>query len=109
MRTLQYIPVDKSNWKDMEKLFESKGGPHNCWCMVWRNMEDGKNRSNKTDKKNSLKSFVENKIPVGFLCYDSSEPIAGCSIAPRDSYKELQGDPSLNNVWSLVCFFKKRV
>jgi len=55
MTKLTYKPVDKSNWKDLEKLFESKGGPHPCWCMVWRNMKEGTDRANKADKKKSLK------------------------------------------------------
>jgi hypothetical protein len=46
MTLLRFTPVDKSNWADLEKLFESKGGPHNCWCMVWRNMKPGTDRSN---------------------------------------------------------------
>jgi GNAT superfamily N-acetyltransferase len=108
MSTLFYKPVDKSNWTDLEKLFESKGGPHNCWCMVWRNMNEGADRVNKGDKKESLKNYVDCEIPVGLLCYQNEEPIGWCSIAPRESYRELSGDSTLTNVWSLVCFFIKR-
>jgi GNAT superfamily N-acetyltransferase len=108
MLELSYTPVDKSNWTDLEKLFECKGGPHNCWCMVWRNMNTGTDRANKIDKKESLRTYVNSQTPVGLLAYDNSEPVAWCSIAPRDSYKELSGDESLNGVWSLVCFFVKR-
>ncbi len=105
---LHYIPVNKSNWPDLEKLFECKGGPHNCWCMVWRNMNEGANRANKADKKTSLKNYVTTEKPIGLLCYDNAEAIAWCSIAPRESYRELSGDTSLSNVWSLVCFFIKK-
>lgn len=108
MTELHFKPVDNSNWTDLEKLFESKGGPHNCWCMVWRNMNVRTDRSNKYDKKVSLAHYVANQHPVGLLCYDHSEAIAWCSIAPRESYRELSGDTSLTNVWSLVCFFIKR-
>jgi GNAT superfamily N-acetyltransferase len=108
MTALRYIPVDQSNWTDLEKLFESKGGPHNCWCMVWRNMVEGTDRASKIDKKASLQDYVENQKPVGLLCYDDAEPIAWCSIAPRESYRELSGDNSLSDVWSLVCFYIKR-
>jgi GNAT superfamily N-acetyltransferase len=108
MTALFFKHVDKSNWSDLEKLFESKGGPHNCWCMVWRNMKAGADRSDKSDKKVSLKSYVENAFPVGLIGYYNSEPIAWCSIAPRESYRELSGDNSLSDVWSLVCFFIKR-
>ena len=108
MTALRFIPVDKTNWTDLEKLFESKGGPHNCWCMVWRNMNEGANRANKFDKKSSLENYVNNQKPVGLLCYENSDAIAWCSIAPRESYRELTGDNTLTNVWSLVCFFIKR-
>ncbi len=108
MDNLNYLPVDQSNWADLEKLFESKGGPHHCWCMVWRKMNEGTNRANKDDKKEALKNYVATQKPVGLLCYADSEPIAWCSIAPRESYRELSGDSSLTNVWSLVCFFIKR-
>lgn len=108
MTELHYKPVDKSNWVDLEILFESKGGPHDCWCMVWRHMNEGTERANKSDKKKSLKRYVDHQNPVGLLCYDKSEAIAWCSIAPRESYRELSGDGSLKNVWSLVCFFIKK-
>jgi GNAT superfamily N-acetyltransferase len=108
MTKLLYRPVDKSNWTDLEALFESKGGPHNCWCMVWRNMNVGTDRANKSDKKASLENYVAQQNPVGLLCYDNARAIAWCSIAPRESYRELSGDNSLTDVWSLVCFFIMR-
>ncbi len=88
MKYLIYKPVDKSNWKDLEGLFECKGGPHNCWCMVWRHMEEGTDRAKKADKKASLEYYVDNEKPVGLLCYHNSEAIAWCSIAPRESYRK---------------------
>jgi GNAT superfamily N-acetyltransferase len=108
MTELLYIPVDKSNWNDLETLFESKGGPQNCWCMVWRNMNEGTDRANKADKKSSLENYVTTEKPVGLLCYHNTVAIAWCSIAPRESYRELSGDTTLSNVWSLVCFFIKK-
>ncbi len=108
MKTLYYAPVDKSNWIDLENFFESKGAPHSCWCMVWRNMKEGGDRSNKTDKKDALKEYVAQDLPIGLLCYDGSEPIAWCSIAPRESYRELSGDNTIKGVWSLVCFYIKK-
>jgi GNAT superfamily N-acetyltransferase len=71
-------------------------------------MKNGKSRTNKIDKKESLKQYVDNQTPVGLLCYNYSEPVAWCSIAPRESYRNLSGDDSIMNVWSLVCFFIKR-
>jgi GNAT superfamily N-acetyltransferase len=105
---MTFKPVTQRNWKDFEKLFESKGAPGYCWCMVWRDMLKGGSRSDNAAKKSSIKNFVANKSPIGILCYDKKEPVAWCSIAPRESYRELGGDQSLNNVWSLVCFYIKK-
>jgi GNAT superfamily N-acetyltransferase len=107
-KTFTFKPVNSCNWKELENFFESKGGPQYCWCMAWRNMNEGTSRSSKSDKKKSLKSYVERKIPIGLLCYSNSGPIAWCSIAPRNNYRDLAGDNTLKNVWSLVCFFIKR-
>ncbi len=108
IKNLAFYPVDKSRWADLEKLFESKGGPHHCWCMVWRNMIEGKKRTNKSDKRNSLKRYVDKRIPIGIICYADNEPIAWCSVAPRESYRELGGQKNFHNVWSIVCFYIKR-
>jgi GNAT superfamily N-acetyltransferase len=108
VENLTYKPVTRENWHDLELLFESKGGPHYCWCMPWREMEQGKSRNSKSDKKEALKNSVNDNIPVGLLAYDDSNPIAWCSIAPRDTYRALGGDETIENVWSLVCFFIKK-
>ncbi len=71
-------------------------------------MNEGTNRASKADKKASLENYVCHQKPVGLLCYDHSEAIAWCSIAPRESYRELSGNNTLTNVWSLVCFFIKK-
>jgi len=38
----------------------------------------------------------------------NSEPIAWCSVAPRESYQRLGGDESFENVWSIACFYIKK-
>lgn len=107
-KKLEFYPVDSTHWDDLAKLFESPGGPHYCWCMVWRNMINGKSRRNKLHKKNSLKNFADNKIPIRIMGYADNESIAWCSIAPRESYRDLGGEVNLPNVWSIVCFYINR-
>jgi GNAT superfamily N-acetyltransferase len=107
-KKLKYQAVEKGNWGDLERLFESLGGPHYCWCMLWRKMDKQKPKVAKSDRKATLKDRVLNSIPIGILCYYGDSPIAWCSIAPRDSYRNLSGVSSLTNVWSLVCFFIKK-
>jgi hypothetical protein len=71
-------------------------------------MNDGASRSSDEDKKASLKSYIDRKIPVGLLGYSGKEAIAWCSIGPRESFRKLSGDDSLKDVWSLVCFYIKK-
>jgi GNAT superfamily N-acetyltransferase len=105
---LDFHPVTSDRWSDFEELFECKGGPHNCWCMVWRINENRKAMPGKSGKKASMKSRVKQGIPIGLLAYTDDEPIAWCSIAPRDTYRSLGGDETKQRVWSLACFFVKR-
>lgn len=105
---LEFHPVITDRWNDFERLFESKGGPHNCWCMVWRTNENKKTLPGKTGKKASMQNRVDHSTPIGLLAYSDGEPIAWCSIAPRDTYNTLGGDGTIDGVWSLVCFYIKR-
>jgi hypothetical protein len=103
---LNIQPVSAENRNDLETLFEGRGGPDYCWCMVWRNMQEGAGRQNKEAKKASLKKSEE-KNPIGLLPYNGCVPVGWCSIAPRGDFRNLSGDESLENVWSLVCFYIK--
>lgn len=58
----------------------------------------------KVGKKVSIKNRVDSGIPIGILGYYENQPIAWCSIAPRESYRSLGGDEALEDVWSLVRF-----
>jgi len=98
-----------SQWDDMEKLFESRGGPKNCWCMVWRGKPG--DRTDKTSRKAAMHKLVKEEVPVGLLGYLDDEPVAWCSIAPRSTYRKLGGleesGEDSENIWSLVCFYVK--
>jgi GNAT superfamily N-acetyltransferase len=101
-------PVDKSNWADFEMLFESKGAPGYCWCMVWRMTKDELKQNNPVCRKEFIRQRVFSGIPVGLLAYVNEQPIAWCSVAPRDTHERLGGDESLDKVWSVTCFFIKK-
>ncbi|MHA4741051.1 GNAT family N-acetyltransferase [Dyadobacter sp. MSC1_007] len=105
--TYQFKPVDDKTWPDLVKLFEHKGGPSYCWCMAWREL-DNNDRSDNKAKKNALKSQVDGKIPIGLVGYFDDEPVAWCSVGPRESFRDLGGDDKLENVWSITCFFIRR-
>lgn len=108
---MTFRPVTAARWKDLEALFESRGGPKYCWCMAWRAASERRDMS-RTQRKSALKSRVKDGIPIGILGYLDDAPIAWCSIAPRPTYRKLGGleKPNENpdKIWSLVCFFVKR-
>lgn len=105
---LVFRPVTAESWDDFVKLFESRGSPHYCWCMAWRSNENKKTIPGKVGKKASMKSRVGAGTPIGILGYHDGQPIAWCSIAPRESYRTLGGDETIRDVWSLACFFVQR-
>ena len=114
--SIEFREVDRSRWDYFERLFEARGGPKYCWCMVWRRRPRGASRSDaqakNQAKKDAIHGLVESGTQVGILGYLDDEPIAWCSIAPRDSYRNLGGPDDLGDgsesVWSIVCFFVPR-
>jgi len=108
IKKIKVSPVDKTNWKDFETLFESKGGPGYCWCMVWRMTKDELKDNNSASRKKFIKQRVWSKTPIGLLAYVDNECVAWCSIAPRETYQRLGGDETLEHVWSIACFFIRK-
>ena len=118
---LVFREVDRRSWGDLERLFESRGAPKYCWCMVWRPMPSA-DRSDSAAKRAALRRRVAEGVPVGILGYVDGEPVAWCSIAPRETYRGLGGVSQAttgcalmsgpadgqDRVWSLVCFFVPR-
>ena len=70
-------------------------------------------RSTRPDRVAALEGLVRQGIPIGILAYAEEEPIAWCSVAPRETYAALERSrilPRLDDspVWSVVCFFIDR-
>lgn len=111
-RRLEFRVVGRDNWEDLALLFEERGGPKSCWCMVWRQTPAEAKRTDGASRRAALLARVNKGVPVGILGYAEGAPAAWCSIAPRSTYRRLGGagdfaaDPDA--VWSLVCFFIKR-
>ncbi|WP_196259504.1 GNAT family N-acetyltransferase [Pelagibacterium limicola] len=109
METLKVKPVTGKSWPDLETLFESKGGPSYCWCMPYRAMDDRAKAGN-ADRKAALKSRVEKRVPIGLVGYLTGEPVAWCSLGPRESFMKLGNpqDGDDHGIWSVTCFFIRR-
>ena len=97
-------------WDDFERLFESRGGPKNCWCMLGRKEDETERAPHGRDAvKAAMRRKIMGGVRVGLLAYSDGEPVAWCSVAPRETFTRL-GAPLGENedgasVWSLTCFY----
>ena len=109
---IEVAEVDRGTWPDLERLFQARGGPKACWCMVWRATPEESRHTDGASRKAALQRRVDAGVPVGLLAYHQGEPVGWCSVAPRPAYRRLGGpdDPALDasRVWSIVCFFVPR-
>jgi GNAT superfamily N-acetyltransferase len=106
---LIFQAVDVAHWPDFERLFESRGGPKSCWCMVWRQTLEEARHTDGASRKAAMAARVAAGIPVGLLGYLDGAPVAWCSVAPRSTYRRLVSDGgSDDGIWSLACLFVVR-
>ncbi len=78
--------------------------------MRWRMRSSESSRSTKEQRVAVLESLVRTGTPVGLLGYAGEDPVAWCSVAPRETYHRLETYAKLPRiddmaVWSVVCFF----
>ncbi len=87
MPAITVHPVTPERWPDFQRLFEARGGPRYCWCLVYRDPEHPKISSD--ERRDKMHDLVEHGTPIGLLAYDGDEPVGWCSVAPRESYQRL--------------------
>jgi GNAT superfamily N-acetyltransferase len=109
---LTFAPLTPDRWGDFEAVMGQLGGYGNCWCMWWRSRRsefDAGARERGAGNRRSMRAIVDSSEPPGILAYAKGEPIAWCSIAPRETYGALERSRNLRRideqpVWSVVCF-----
>lgn len=110
MMKTEFQPVDKSRWKDLEKLFGPRGACGGCWCMTWRlHTKEFHANTGEGNKKLLKKIVYRNELP-GIIAYVDNEPVGWCAAAPREVYVKLEKSKVLapvddNKVWSVSCLF----
>ena len=60
MNEIIFREVNRETWADFAGLFESRGGPKSCWCMVWR--AEGKQRDGGS-RRAAMKSRIDADVP----------------------------------------------
>jgi ribosomal protein S18 acetylase RimI-like enzyme len=102
--SLVFREVTVETWADFEFLFESKGSPKSCWCMVWRATAEEAKRTDSASRKGAIERRVSSGTPVGILGYLEGKP-----VAPRSTHRHLVSTESPHDgIWSITCFFVVR-
>jgi GNAT superfamily N-acetyltransferase len=107
---LEFQPVTPERWQDLEALFGQHGAYGGCWCMWWRLRRSEFAKQIGQGNKESLKRIVDAGEVPGLLAYAHGQPVAWCSVAPRETFPALERSRILKRVddkpvWSIVCFF----
>ena len=82
--------------------------------MRWRMTSADYRRSTKEERISALEALALAGTPVGILAYHQGEPVAWCSVAPRESYAALERYRALpriddaDAVWAVTCLFVDR-
>lgn len=111
--TLEFHPVTRETLPDLARFSQKHGKFRYCSCMRWRMQSTEYQRSTKDERVAALEGLVRRGAPVGLLAYTDGEPVAWCSIAPRESYTGMERYRALPRldaepVWSVACFFVDR-
>jgi GNAT superfamily N-acetyltransferase len=78
--------------------------------MWWRLTRAEFQKRKGEGNKQAMKQIVDSGEVPGILAYSGTQPIAWCSIGPREAFPALQRSRRLRRadneaVWSVVCFY----
>ena len=110
LSSMQFHPVTASHWPDIEKLFGERGACGGCWCMAWRLRNKDWIAGKGDQNKSAFKKIVTAGERPGLLGYIDKQPVAWCSVAPREKFSFLERSRLLRPVdeeavWSISCLF----
>jgi len=107
---LEFHPLTRGRWVDVEQLFGQRGACGSCWCMWWRLARSDFMLQRGEMNRKAFKDLVDSGKVPGILAYAEGQPIGWCAVAPRETFPRLERSRILSRVdnkpvWSVVCFF----
>ncbi len=87
---VQFRPETAERLPDLTEFSQCHGKFRYCSCMRWRMTSSAFRRSSKQDRVDALEELVRAGTPVGILAYHEEQPVAWCSIAPRETCAALE-------------------
>jgi GNAT superfamily N-acetyltransferase len=81
--------------------------------MYWRITRSQFEKNGNAGNKRAMRSLVRRGSVPGIVLYEAKEPVAWCSVAPREEFASLNRSRVLKPiddtpVWSIVCFFVRK-
>ncbi len=110
---ISYKRLDSKTWDDLVSLFGEKGACGGCWCMYWRQRSSDFSKNKNEPNKKLLRKLVDEKKELGLIFYMNDEPVAWCSVSPREELYRIQNSRTFKPAddkpaWSIVCLFIKK-
>jgi GNAT superfamily N-acetyltransferase len=110
MTTFEAHPLTPARFRDFETLFGAKGACGGCWCMFPRLKRSEYERRKGEGNRRAMKKLVDSGGVPGILGYVDGQPVAWCSVEPRERIGSLARSRILapvdaEPVWSIVCLF----
>ncbi|NIW79947.1 MAG: GNAT family N-acetyltransferase [Calditrichae bacterium] len=107
---LQFHPLSRDRWDDLQTLFGERGACGGCWCMWWKMKNSEFEQLKGEGNRKALKAIVNSGQQPGILAYLDDEPIGWCAVEPREKFSRFSRSRILKPVddepvWSVVCFF----
>jgi hypothetical protein len=107
---LKFFPLTPDRWSDFETLFGERGACGGCWCMLWRLKRSEFEQQKGEANRKAMQRMVKSKQVPGILAYSQKQPVAWCSMGPRQDFPALERSRILKKtddepVWSITCFF----
>jgi GNAT superfamily N-acetyltransferase len=110
---LTFAPLTPERWADFESLFGANGACGGCWCMLNRVPRAQCERNKGAGNRRAMQRIVASGRVPGILAYAGGEPIAWCSVEPRERFPGLARSrvakpPDERPAWCVTCLFVRR-
>jgi GNAT superfamily N-acetyltransferase len=110
MSEITFEPLTSERWADFEAVFGPRGATGGCWCMWMRLKNKDFEAQQGEGNRQAMRAIVDSDEIPGILAYVDGQPMAWCSLGPRERFSRLSRSRILKPVddqpvWSVVCFF----
>ncbi|MGZ5685874.1 MAG: GNAT family N-acetyltransferase [Usitatibacter sp.] len=107
---LRVRPVTADRWDDFARLFGPRGACGGCWCMTPRLSRADYQKLKGAGNRRRMRARIAGGRVPGVLGYVGAEPVAWCSIEPRQEMVILRRSRLFQPVddrpvWSICCLY----